>query len=355
MNAGERTIAWLEKHQLQVDAEWSVRTERGFQWWPYQHAQTVEIMGEGKGPDGAAGSYVAVRTETLRDLDLTDRLAEAVNELARDGANTMSGLVYDADTRRLDLCSLVLVHDDTQEWMQKVISIAATLQIGEAPALATTLIQHYKVEGTDAISGHPVSGMRGTPDEIAMIGGTLVIPSGKGPCAWTDQEFRETVDQYMQRPPALLATSGGNGFTVEFPYGPDASSLCQAVGDQPHVALGRGLRVTQSFPVSKPSDAEGARFVLLMNATELASKPLGYGFGSYFYREGLLCFSTFYPNFIHRPGLLRNLYFAAAQRARALSAILEHTDWDEQSFDIRHSAAGGAFFGPPPAVQPEKT
>lgn len=41
--------------------------------------------------------------------------------------------------------------------------------------------------------------------------------------------------------------------------------------------------------------------------------------------------------------------------ARALSAMLEHTDWDEQSFDIRHSAAGEAFFGPPLAVQPEKT
>lgn len=349
MNAGERTIEWLYKNQLQVDAEWSVRTERGFQWWPYQHAQTVEVAGEGRGPDGAAGSYVAVRTETLRGLDLTDRLAEAVNELARHRANTMSGLVYHADTRRLDLCSLVLVHDDTQEWMQKVISIAATLQIGEAPALATTLIQHYKVEGTDAISGHSVSGMRGTPDEIAMIGGTLVIPSGKGPCAWTDQEFRETVDQYMQGPPALLATSGGDGFTVEFPYG-DVSSLCQAEGDKPNVAFGNGLRVTQSFPVSQSSDVEGARLALLMNATELAGKPLGYGFGTYFYREGLLCFSTFFPNFMYKPGLLPNLYFAAAQRARAMSVQLTSKDWTKDSFDIKHSAEGRAIFGPPPTT-----
>jgi len=159
---------------------------------------------------------------------------------------------------------------------------------------------------------------------------------------------------YMQKTPALFSLFDWTGASVEFPYG-DFSSLCQVVANMPHIAYGNGLRVTQSFPVSQSSDVEGARLALRMNVTELASKPLGYGFGTYFYRDGLLCFSTFFPNFMHKPGLLPNLYFAAAQRALALSVILTGKDWTKDSFDIRHSAEGRAFFGPPPAVQQEKT
>jgi len=58
---------------------------------------------------------------------------------------------------------------------------------------------------------------------------------------------------------------------------------------------------------------------------------------------------------MHKPGLLPNLYFAAAHRALAMSVQLTGKDWTSDSFDIRHSAAGRAFFGLPPAVQPKKT
>jgi hypothetical protein len=338
MNVGEQTVEWLYKNQLQVDEQWSVRTERGFTWWPYQHAQTVTSTDEVKGPDGTPGAFVGVRTQVLRDLDLTDQLATGVNELAREGAGTMSGLMYDETTRTLDLCSMVPVHDDTREWMQQVISVAAVLQIGEAQALSSTLMQYYRVGGVEATSAHPANGKRPTPDEMAGITRSLIIPMGTIPCAWTPEEFSEAVDQFMQQPPALLATSGETGFTVEFPFG-DVSSLCQADCDT-HLVLGNGLRMTQSFPMPESSDGDGARFALHMNATELASRPVGYGFGSYFYRDGLLCFSTFFPNFIHKPGLLRNLYFAAAQRARSLSVILARKEWDEHSFDVGQSAVG---------------
>ena len=338
MDVGQQTVEWLYKNQLQVDEQWSVKTERGFTWWPYQHAQTVTSTGEVKGPDGTMGAFVGVRTQILRDLDLTDQLTTGVNELAREGANTMSGPVYDEKRRSLDLCSMVPVHDDTREWMQQLISVAAVFQIGEAQALSSTLTQYYHVGGAEATSAHPANGKRPTPDEMAGITRSLIIPMGITPCAWTPEEFGEAVDQCMQQPPALLATSGETGFTVEFPFG-DVSALCQVECDT-HLALGNGLRMTQSFPMPESSDADGARFALHMNATELAGMPTGYGFGSYYYREGLLCFSTFFPNFIHKPGLLRNLYFAAAQRARSLSVILAHKEWDEHSFDVGQSAVG---------------
>jgi len=196
------------------------------------------------------------------------------------------------------------------------------------------------------MSGHPTNGRRTSPDEMTTLGQSVIIPSGRESCAWTGEEFEDVVEQYMQRPPSLLATGGQTGFTVEFPYG-DVSSLCQAEGDKPNVAFGNGLHVTQSFPVSQSSDVEGARLALLMNATELAGTPTGYGFGTYFYKERLLCFSTFFPNFMHKPGLLPNLYFAAAHRAQAVSVALTGKDWTKDSFDFSHSVEGKAFFGPP--------
>ena len=158
MDVGQQTVEWLYKSQLQVDEQWSMRTAHGFTWWPYQHAQTVTSTDEVKGPDGTMGVFVGVRTQVLRDLDLTDQLATGVNELAREGANTMSGLVYDEKSRSLDLCSVVPVHDDTLEWMQRLISISAVLQIGEAQALSSTLMQYYHVGGAEATSAHPANG-----------------------------------------------------------------------------------------------------------------------------------------------------------------------------------------------------
>jgi len=299
------------------------------------------------------GSCIGVRTEVLRDLDLTDSAAVAINDLAKLGANTMSGLVYDAETRRLDLCSLVLVHDDIRECMQRLISIDAALQIVEAQGMASTFVKWYGIGASEATSGHPTSGIRTTPDEMATIAQSLVVPMGQGSCAWPAEEFKDAVDQCLQGPPSLLAASDWTGFTVEFPYG-NVSSLCEAVNNQPHCMFGNGLRVTQSFPMPKVDEAEGARSALLMNVAELTAMPMGYGFGTYFYREGLLRFSTFFPNYIHKPGLLPNLYFASAQRARAMSVRLTGKDWTADSFDFRRSAIGGAFFGSPPTVQPEK-
>jgi hypothetical protein len=346
MDVGESTIEWLYKDLLHVDAEWSIRTERGFTWWPYQHAQTVEVTREAKGCDGATGSCIGVRTEVLRDLELTECAAVAINEFAKFDNGSMSGLVYDAKTRRLDLCSLVLVHDDTSEWMQRLIGVSAVLQIFEAEGAAKALVR--RTGATEATSGHPTSGMRTTPDEMASIAQSVVVPLGQKPCAWTSTEFKDVVDKCMQGPPSLLATGDGTGYTVEFPWG-NVSSLCEATSVQPHRLLGNGLRITQSFPAPALVDVDGAKAALQLNQLELAGTPMGYGFGSYFYGEGLLCFSTFFPNFIHKPGLLSNLYFASAQRARALSVQFTGKDWTTDSFDFRRSEIGGAFFGPPSA------
>ena len=59
------------------------------------------------------------------------------------------------------------------------------------------------------------------------------MTSGDEPCAWPEAEFRDVVTGYMNRPPAVAATAGGRGFTVEFPFG-ETTSLSQVLGDQSH-------------------------------------------------------------------------------------------------------------------------
>jgi len=311
-NAGISTVDWLFREQLKVDAEWSIRTPSGFRWWADKNAQTVEVVGQEIGPDGEPGYLVSVQTELLRSLHLGHREPTAINALLMPYAS-MAGPVYDEQTKTLVLASLVRVHDAIAQWMNPLISVAAILQIGEARIVGAELAKALRAE--EALSGPPGRGMRPEPDEMAEVIATLIAPMGKQPSRWSPTEFREAVDRYMNQPPALLANSGGAGFTVEFPFG-DQSSLCQAMADQPHPRYGNGLFLLQSFPIVGKSDSEGTRLALSMNRIELTERPFGYGFGSYAYRDNSLHFTSFFPNALYRPGLLPNIYFSCAQRAR---------------------------------------
>jgi hypothetical protein len=336
MNTGTQTVEWLFGQQLKVDEEWAVRTPSGFRWWADKHAQTVEVIGQEAGPDGETSYFVSVRTELLRSVDLNDRTLSAINAVLMSFAS-MAGPVYDPDHRIVSLCSLVRVYDGISAWMNPLISVAAVLQIGEARIVASELAKMLNAE--EAISGHPQHGLRPEPDEMAEVIATLIAPMGKGPCRWPAQEFEDVVDRHMNQPPALLGSAGGAGFTVEFPYG-DESSLCQAMGDQPHPRYGNGLFLLQSFPVSGMSKADGAKLALSINEIELTQRPLGYGFGSYAYRDGTLHFTSFFPNALYRPRLLPNIYFSCAQRAREMAVRLTKRDWTPESFAPRRSALG---------------
>jgi hypothetical protein len=147
----------------------------------------------------------------------------------------------------------------------------------------------------------------------------------------------------MQCPPSLCATSGGSGLTVEFPFG-NASSLCQLQGDQPHPRYGNGLFILQSFPVDDLTDEEGAKLALELNSVELGQNPSGYGFGSYCYRDGTIHFNSFLPNVVYRAGLLPNLYFTCAARAREMSLRLAGSDWGTQPAARRQPASALSRF-----------
>lgn len=336
MNAGERTISWLFEDQLQVAQEWSEPVPTGFRWWADKHAQTIELIGEEVRPDGSLAYLVRVQTELLKGLTLDDQKAVILNTAVMP-FSSMSGIVFDSKSKTLQLSSMVRVHDSITDWMNPIISASAVLQIGEAEALSPSLVAGLGAE--ESLSGPANRGMRPEPDELAGITSSLIIPVGQEPQKWPPAEFQELKNQYFSKPPSLLGSASSSGFTVEFAYG-NESSLCQVMTNQPHPNYGNGLFLLQSFPVSVATDAEGAKLALSMNFKELSQSPYGYGLGSYAFKKDTLHFTSFFPNFIYRPGLLPNIYFSCAQRAHEMSSQLTGSKWKEHTASPGNSSIG---------------
>ena len=142
----------------------------------------------------------------------------------------------------------------------------------------------------------------------------------------------ETVEKYMMQPPSAGASNGGNGLVVEFPFG-ESTSLCKMTSEEVNPNIGRGLMVLQCFPMESIALPSGVKLCLEFNQIDLYSDPVGYGMGSYCYRDGLLQFVSFYPNAAYRPNLLPNLYYSCAERARKMSVDLLGEDWTPDCFE----------------------
>ena len=330
MNIAEKIIDRLVTEQLRIDDQWSYLLPTGFTWWPDQYAQTVEIVGEETGPNGETGYLVCVRTELLRELDLTERALAEINALPMRCA-AMSGPVYDVAARRLDLWSLVRVDEANGSWMRFLLAAAAVTQIAEARWLGPVLAD--ATGALPATSGHPESGPRSVPDEMASAAG-IFVRSGDEQCTWTDAEFEAAVAQCMNQPPALRASAAGRGFTVEFRFG-EKSSLCEVTGNQSHPLYGNGLLVLQQFPIDRAgSETEGIKLALSLNAADLTREVSGYGFGSYVCSDEMIHFTGFIPNALHRPGLLANVYFSCAARAHTMQERFVKGSWDADAYSL---------------------
>jgi hypothetical protein len=172
-----------------------------------------------------------------------------------------------------------------------------------------------------ATSGHPERGPRAEPDELVQAAAKLIGPPGSEPSRWTPEEFKEAFDEQVNKPPALSATLQDGGFVVQVPCG-EYPVICRVLSSEPHPRYGNGLFVLQQFPVTPPSDEEGVALALALNGVELTQRPFGFGFGSYAYRDSGFYFVSFYPNAVHMPGLLPNIYWSCVQRAQAVYAVL---------------------------------
>ena len=214
MTPGIKTLNWLHEEQLQVDPEWSVRGDEGFTWWPNRFAQRIEIADSKESEDSGPLDLVRISTDVVEGVDLEEEALRRINALALPFAS-LAALVHDEEAKALRLVTSARIHEGSRGWIDPLLSVAAALQLPEAEGHASGIARF--LGGTPHHSGHPESGEREEPDEIAWVVEKLVRPLGGGPSSWEDAEFAEACERYMQQPPSLLANAGGSGFTAEFP------------------------------------------------------------------------------------------------------------------------------------------
>lgn len=318
MNAGEATVDWLYKECLHVDDEWSTRDANGFTWWANQNAQRIEVIGSETNPAGERAWFVRVRTELLRELQLTDEAVAYINGCMM-GWPSMSGPVYNEKTCTLFLSSVVQIHDGNRNWMQRVLSLAALLQIHEVTAYGLKAAK--ELGASLAVSGHPQNGLRPRPDELAHIL-PFVTEHGKKPCAWSLDELQSVADRYVQNSPALQHKVDAEGLHIQFDCGEDWSE-CSFVIDEPHPRYGAGLLISQSFHLAKTLKDKAPRLALHLNSAALGEKPQGYGLGSFAYYENELHFNGFLPNVLYKRNMVPSMFFSCAVRAQHMASVLE--------------------------------
>ena len=201
--------------------------------------------------------------------------------------------------------------------------MAAVLQIWEARMWAPRLAASLGAE--TLISGHPDHGVRAQPDEMAGAVEKLVVPTGREASVWADSELSAAAEGLEEEPGVLSASYEPDGLTVDVAFG-EVPSRCQVLNHAKHPFYGSGLLALQAFPLAPQTEAEGAGLALAFNEIELAREPLGYGFGSYAWRDQRMYFITFLPNALYRMGLLPNLVASCAQRARSLHSVLSQAE-----------------------------
>ncbi len=330
MDAGLRTVHDIFE-QLQVDEQWSQWSDRGFTWWAYRNAQRVWAE-EPREEEGFSLSTVHVETEVLRGMptEALDRRAfDLLLGVAMQEAS-LSAFVIRDDTVMLHMCAHV--HDEIQRWMSQVLQMGAVLQIVAADerddALTSILNEGpngFAVE--PAVSAHPISGERQTPDE--MLGAVDELPMRDRP--WGDQDEFEQVAEILNRG-GMLATTGDRALTAEIPFGPNGgpaaaggdSHMLQAMDQDRGERLGHGLRMRlqlrrwpeidgrQIFaPELSEMEADGLSGVHLLGSW--ATAPV---------TEATPSFTCWLPSVLHRPGLLANLVMTFGARANWVSTLI---------------------------------
>jgi hypothetical protein len=214
-----------------------------------------------------------------------------------------------------------------------VLGTVAGLQISEAAMLANIIEEEGL--GEPAISGHPQSGMRTEPDEIASVLETLITPMGDEETPWPEDMLDDLRETYLDRPPCLMANSDSSGLTAEFPFG-EESSLLRVDMTQKHPVVGNGMMVMNAFNV------ENLNELLLDDPIGMNQWEVKHGDGPFLgswnpQESGSMSFVSFVPNALQNAAAASNFVAnqgpGACPAAAAVSRIVLY-QWARNSFCV---------------------
>lgn len=309
--------------QLQIDSEWSLWEGRGFTWWPHQRAQRVWADDSVK-DDGLTVSLVHAEAEMFVGAERSKVAPRGLDALLGVASRdlSVSGFVRRGD--RVALHASAFVHEENQQWMSRTFQMSALIQVVNAArgpgAIAETLGL------VPAASAHPTSGDRPDPDEMLDALDDLPASDTK----WgTENEYSAVVEALGGH--GLLASGGGLGLTVEFPFGSrggpavaGGESNLLSVSSEPNGSLGEGLRMNLRLR-RWPTDGDLQLFPPELNRLESEGGSRAHLIGSWAIDldpDSVPFFTCWLPTVVERPGLLMNLVLAMGVRSNWVATLM---------------------------------
>ncbi len=315
---------------MMIDAEWSIRSERSFTWWPKDFAQTVSVS-----PPVESGGFHVCRlrasTPMVQGLSAESRVVALIAALNAESGGGLSALVLDG-TGTLSYVNAVTVHEETLPFVLKPFAAIAAIQATDAQIRGPLLAQMLRGQAT--ATAHPSSGSRPEHDDTLNVIEQVVVPAGAQPSRWIGQPMLEALD--LMKHHSLIAMGDEEGVAAEFPW-EDSSCLLELNPAFAHPRLGNCLHVTLKLPDKGTRDE---MFVLTNSLNFLEALP-----ETLTDFEGAWCispseavtFSAVYPNLLFQPGLSLNIALRMGARAEWLANLLDSRS-REQRWDNARSA-----------------
>jgi len=333
-DVGPQVIDYVFR-SLQIDPKWSIREARKFTWWGHRLAQKVWAD-----PVRMVQGYGIVRvhaeTDLLKDVSTNQRTFERVSAFNALGAS-MSAYVFQPENQRLKTRCSAPFHQENAQWLGALFSAAVAIQAADA---------HIKLDGAASLlrarpdeSEHLASGARKEPDDMLNVIETLITPQGRGPSRFGKNDFASALA--MKPSPWVLANGGDSGITAEFPF-PGCmppTALLKVSAEERHPQLGSGAFFVLQLPV-RLSGENGEELANKLNCAEAADWTDCHFFGGWCKDpDDNLAFVLFIPSTLRRPGLLENLLYGMANRAKWSNEFLASDKGIPHKFEGRDAEA----------------
>ncbi len=227
--------------RMQIEADWAVQEQTSFTWWPSSLAQRVWVA-PAREFQGVALTTLHIETDLLAEVPMD---ASTWTRLA--GVNTFASLsAYLADpaARTISLHSSVSLTADNYRLAQSIALHAMALQMADAYGEAAALADAFG--GQVAASGHPLKGLRTTPDE--MVGIVEVYQQrGESDSPFEPEEIAQLV--HVEPRPWLLASNDVNRLDADLEFAAGVHARLELDAEARHPSLGSGLQMRLKLPV----------------------------------------------------------------------------------------------------------
>jgi len=283
--------------KLSIDDKWTVKKERGFDWWAGGLVQSISVD-KAYDDDGIILYKLQARTALLKDFEETKNNLELLSIYGT--YSSIASMVRDPNNvNKIQMVSTIWVHEQIYPQAVEYFTWAAIIQNIEAHIMADILSEALNAK--QDYSAHPSTGYRVELDEMLNLVETLIAPQGKQPSLWNNQIMAE-LPEFINRADKWFSMGSESGVSAEFPY-PGRTSLLQFITDESNPRMGNGLLVLIRTPLS----GVDPKYVLELNEFEQNSEAFLQSIGSWCLQNGELNYVTFLPNSMYLKGMEKNL------------------------------------------------